>query len=84
MAKTPALSSEPFTEEQPPPEQPSYRVLWAARKLLAEGKITLKDLAARMNTPPRSLAAMLQPGYENISITRVDQLKSVVREVKSK
>lgn len=84
MAKKDTPAPEPFTEEQPPAEQPSYRVLWSARKLLAEGKISLKDLAERMGTPPRSLAAMLQPGYENISITRVDQLKIVVKDVKSK
>lgn len=59
----------------------SYDVLAAARSLIEEETISLKDLAGRMDMPPTSLAAMLAPGYSNMTLNRIDSLKAVVKEL---
>jgi hypothetical protein len=67
--------------EQPP--TPSYVVLRLAQSLIEKEKITLKELAKRVDMPPTSLAAMLAPTYQNMTLDRIDALKEVVREIRA-
>lgn len=60
----------------------SYDVLVAARRLIDAEKITLKELAERIGVPVRGMQAMLAPGYQNMSLDRIDALKDVVRELR--
>lgn len=63
---------------------PSYAVLAAARQLVEAESITLKDMASKLKMPPTSLAAMLAPTYENMTLDRIDRLRSVVLEIRAK
>lgn len=72
-----------MSETTPKKKATSYDVLGIARRMIEKEKITLKDLSDRMDIPPRSLAAMLAPGYENMTLDRIDKLKEVVREIRS-
>lgn len=63
---------------------PSYAVLAAARQLVEGEAITLKDMAGKLKMPPTSLAAMLAPGYSNMTLDRIDKLRSVVLDIRAK
>lgn len=88
MAKEKAPKTQP-TEEPPPKEQPSYRTLYIARKLVEDGKITVKDMAGKLGDalgekmPETSLAAMIAKGYQNTALTRIDALRQVVKDIRA-
>ena len=77
--------AKPTTRRKPAQAKPPtcYAVLRAARSLIDDGAITNKDMASRVGIAASTLAAMLEPTYQNKTLDSLDSIRCVVRELRA-